>query len=66
MSERELYRQVARATGESVNMISSMGFVLDHSHEAEPAPQVIDWDELQSHRRVPLIPQRQRRAAVVV
>ena len=53
-----------RATGESVNMISSMGFVLDQPYEAEPAPQVIDWDELQACHRVPFIPQRQRRAAV--
>jgi hypothetical protein len=58
MSERELYRQISRATGESVQMIASMGFVLDQSQPAEPEPQAIDWDELQDQRRVALMPQR--------
>jgi hypothetical protein len=58
MSERELYRQISRATGESVERIAGMGFMLDQPNQAEPEPQAIDWDELQARRRVALMPQR--------
>jgi hypothetical protein len=65
MSERDLYRQIARATGESMNTISSMGFVLNPSDEMERPPQVVDWDELHASRRVPVIPQKQPRSAAL-
>ncbi len=59
MTQNELNRAVARATGESVSLISSMGFVplSDTPHEREP--QTVDWDKTQQNRRVSLQPRRQ-------
>jgi hypothetical protein len=56
MSQAELNRAVAAATGESVGMIASHGFSLIDpmaSLEAEPSrqPLMVDWDELESERR---------------
>jgi len=55
MTKSELDRAVARATGESLATIRSLGF----SVLALPAdePQVVDWDELDSER-VALFPGR--------
>lgn len=59
MNQTELDRAVARATGESVLRISKMGFTvanpLSVRFDPEPYPtaaRVVDWDELESHRRV--------------
>ena len=44
MTQRDLNRAVARATGESVDMIEQMGFgPLDDSSD-ELGPHTIDWD----------------------
>ena len=64
MNQRELYRQISRATGESMQTIAGMGFVLDERPEAEPEPRTIDWDEHDAASRLRFVPQR-RRAAVV-
>jgi hypothetical protein len=59
MSQRELNRAVARATGESIATVKRLGFLL-----AEPSadiedpdseafgPQVLDWDEFESRQGV--------------
>lgn len=63
MTQSELERKVASATGESISTIRSLGFSLanpaDDFREPEPivAPNVIDWDE---HHRVEL-PRRRHR-----
>lgn len=57
MSQTELNRAVARATGESVNTIERLGFFLaepdaeclDPEDEAL-GPYVIDWDTLEAAR----------------
>jgi hypothetical protein len=62
MTQNELNRAVARATGESVSLISSMGFVplSDTPHERER--QTVDWDKTQQNRRVSLQSRRRRPA----
>jgi hypothetical protein len=62
MTQAELNRAVARATGESVSLISSLGFVplSDGLHDREP--QTVDWDKTQESRRISLHPRRKRPA----
>ena len=66
MTQNELNRQVAAATGETVGTIASMGFSLadpcDSDHDIEPVEtwddleaKVIDWDAFDAERRVPLM-----------
>jgi hypothetical protein len=51
MTQAELEREVAGATGESISTIRSLGFSLENPadgfSEPEPiaAPNIIDWDE---------------------
>ena len=61
MTQRELNRSVARATGEDVCMIASLGFsVADPAvveHDPEPAvveDLIVDWDTLQAKRHIPV------------
>ena len=60
MTRNELNRAVARATGESVAVISSMGFVPLTSVPYEREPEVVDWDQLDQSRRVSLQSRRRR------
>jgi hypothetical protein len=60
MTQRELNRKVARATGESVEMIERRGFGLLGPLPVERDPLVIDWDEHDDLRRVALVPRRGR------
>ena len=60
MTQRELDRAVAQATGEYVSEIRRRGFgvceLLDQDFDPEPldaAPQMIDWDELDRRRQAP-------------
>ena len=52
MTQSELNRAVARATGESLSTISRMGFSIFDPVEAQneldalPQPQTVDWDQL--------------------
>ena len=62
MNQSQLNRAVARATGESRDTISRLGFSIadppSMHYDPEPcsrAPLIVDWDELDA--------QRQRRAA---
>lgn len=56
MTQRELDRQVARVTGESIRTINRRGFSIVEAEprfDPEPAihqPQVVDWDELETQR----------------
>ena len=54
MTQSALNREVARATGESIQTISSLGFVpLTHvPFERDREPLVVDWDEVESEREV--------------
>ncbi len=63
MTQAELEREVAGATGESISTIRSMGFSLEtpsDSCEPEPitAPNIMDWD---NHYRVDTPRMRHRR-----
>ena len=78
MTQMSLDREVARATGESLSTIRRMGFqverpplaVFDPDANADqlevdkldPAPAVVDWDQLAA-RRVAIFPCRYDRVA---
>ena len=63
MSERDLYREVARSTGESMRTIAAMGFMPLEPLPSEQEPQV-DWDDLNSERTVSVMPPRREVSAV--
>ncbi|MBM4092704.1 MAG: hypothetical protein FJ276_25340 [Planctomycetes bacterium] len=52
MTQAELNRQVARATGESVETIARMGFVLLNDGPVEPEPLDGDCDPLEADRHI--------------
>ena len=54
MTQGELDRAVAQATGESVATIASLGFVplTNVPYERDREPLVVDWDELDARRNV--------------
>ena len=64
MTQNELNRAVARATGEPVSVISGMGFVPLTSVPQEREPQTVDWDETQQTRRISFQPRRKRPAFI--
>lgn len=65
MNQREINRQVAQATGESVREISRRGFSLFDTPELEQLEQTtVDWDEVQQSRDV-VFPLPQRNEAKV-
>ena len=51
MTQAELNRAVARATGESIRRIARRGFVLLTPVPVEREPRVVDWDRLDAKRR---------------
>jgi hypothetical protein len=63
MTQAELNRAVAAATGESVSAIAEMGFVALVPIPVEREHLVVDWDEL-DQQRVSVFPQRSRRQVV--
>jgi hypothetical protein len=63
MTQRELNRAVAEATGESMSTVSSLGFVPLTVGPVEREPPAIDWDELADELCGPLSPPQLRRAA---
>jgi len=65
MTQKDLNRAVARATGETISTIAAMGFVPLTEIPAEPEPLVVDWDELDG-QQVGLLPQRRCRQLTVV
>ena len=52
MKQRELNREVAKATGETVATIDQMGFVPLEPipYERDRDPLVVDWEELERER----------------
>ena len=65
MTQAELNRAVARATGETVKTIAGMGFVPLTPTPIEQDPLVVDWEELDA-QRVSVLPQRCRKELVAV
>ena len=57
MTQADLEREVAGLTGESVRTIRKRGFSL--MTVEYPAPQIVDWDELDA-QRPGMLPDRQR------
>jgi hypothetical protein len=64
MTQNDLNRAVARATGESMAVISGMGFVPLTRVPREREPQTVDWDEAQQTRRISLQSRRKRPAFI--
>lgn len=55
MKQAEINHAVARATGESVRTVRSLGFLVwdpDAPADDDPGPEVLDWDELHRQRNV--------------
>ena len=54
MTQAEVNREVAAATGESVSTIARMGFVplTRAPYEPDRDPLVVDWDEVEQRRAV--------------
>lgn len=65
MTQSELNRAVARATGESVSTICEMGFVPLTPIPFEREPRTVDWDAADARRSVSLQPRRRRAPAVI-
>jgi hypothetical protein len=66
MTQSEVNRAVARATGESVETIGHMGFSIADpdqvTYDPEPCAfevdleaKIVDWDQLDADRRMPLV-----------
>lgn len=64
MTQHDLNREVARATGETVGMIEHRGFGLLNPLPVERDPLILDWDEQDDLRRVALFPRRRRMTAL--
>ena len=64
MTQADLNRAVAQATGDTVSTIAAMGFVPLTSGPIERDPLVVDWDE-RDGQRVSLLPERCRELAAV-
>ena len=65
MTQSELNRMVAQATGESITIISSRGFVPLMGIPYEREPRTVDWDHSDHQRGVWLQPRRKRIPLVV-
>ena len=63
MTQNDLNRAVAAATGETVSTIAAMGFVPLASVPVEREPLVVDWDRADDDRMT-VFPQRRRREPV--
>jgi len=65
MTQNQLHHAVARATGESLTTIRSLGFgvadpaVVCHDPEPSSRPRIVDWDRLDAQRTA-YLPQRAR------
>ena len=55
MTQQQLNREISDATGESLGVISDMGFVPLTTFPVEREPQFIDWDAYEDQREF-LIP----------
>ncbi len=50
MTQAQLNRAVARATGESISTVARMGFSCLKDDPHDRPPLVMDWDELDAER----------------
>ena len=64
MTQADLNRAVAEATGETISEIKHRGFQpLDLDPDLpDPEDLIIDWDELERRRNIPVFEQRYPRA----
>ncbi len=60
MSQRDLNRAIAQATGEDLSTIIGMGFSELTPFPIEREPHVLDWDEYDQEHNVSVIPQFRR------
>ena len=58
MTQCDLDREVARATGETLSMIRNLGFSLVEPDD--PEPLMVDWEEI-DEQRLGLFPHRKTR-----
>ena len=58
MTQAELNRQVAQATGEDVATIAQRGFSLLEPDQEDCEARIVDWDQLQADRNIALVDQR--------
>ncbi len=72
MTQCQLNRAVARATGETIGTINHLGFSIADPeqvyHDPEPydfEKKIIDWDQHERRRNMPVVLQRCRRAVLV-
>jgi hypothetical protein len=72
MTQCQLNRAVAKATGENIGTIHHMGFSIADPrqvcHDPEPSDfeeKIIDWDRHDRRRNVPMVPQRSRQTVLV-
>jgi hypothetical protein len=65
MNQRELNREVARKTGETISTIAALGFIPLTGQPCEREPLTIDWDERDADRNVSFMPNRARSPVVV-
>jgi hypothetical protein len=61
MTQAQLHRAVARATGESIRTIHRIGFSLLADDGEDREPLVVDWDALDAER-YSVFPQRSPQA----
>jgi hypothetical protein len=54
MTQAELYREIAQATGESIRTVAEMGFVplTRRPVELDRDPLVVDWDDVDASREM--------------
>jgi hypothetical protein len=52
MNQQQLNREVAEATGESINTIRQLGFSPLTTIPMERDPLIVDWDELEESREI--------------
>ena len=58
MTQNDLNRAIARATGETVNEISHLGFQPLNLEPVDAEDRFIDWDAVQLERNVAVFEQR--------
>ena len=63
MSQRDLNRQISKATGEDLATIAGMGFVELTPIPFDREPLTMNWDEHDADHNVAVIPQRRRQRA---
>mgnify|MGYP006969462699 CR=1 FL=1 len=63
LSQNDLNRAVARATGETVSEIARRGFQPLELEPSEPEDVIVDWDQVELDRHVSVVDHHARRVA---